>query len=135
MVAINDFTKVYEQGGVDIRYVSGANPLKRLTHFSGSDNTASGTFTTILDEGGSGVLLSITTEISNSGADPAYRITINGNEPVEIGDSRANPFKPSNSGLNQTEHFGLPYNNGIKVEVDSSSASYTAWSTVLLLQD
>ena len=107
---------------------------RTIAQFTGSDNTASGTYTTILDVAGSAVLKTITTDISNINANPVYRITINGNNET-LGGGNANPFKPGNTGLNITETLMIPYNGGLKIELDSSSASYTAWSTIILHQD
>lgn len=135
MVQQNDFTKVYEQSGIDVYYVSGNNPIKHLKEYTGSDNTASGTYTTICDQGGSGVFKSIICSSSNGAATPALKLTINGVETVLFGASTANPLKSHNANESVTWECDIPYSGGVKVEIDSSSTSYTTYCTVVLHQD
>lgn len=135
MVQQNDFTKVYEQSGIDVYYVSGNNPIKFLKEYTGSDNTASGTYTTVCDQIGSGILKSITCSSSNHLAAPSVRVTIDGVEQDLFGSSNANAFRTHSTDDHKTWYGNVSYNNGIKVEVDSSNASYTTYCTVVLEQD
>ena len=135
MVQQNDFTKVYEQSGIDVYYVSGNNPIKFLKEYTGSDNTASGTYTTICDQGGSGVLKSIICSSSNPAANPAVKITINGIVQELFTAATANPLKSSSANESVAWECDIPYNGGIKIEIDSSNASYTTNCTVVLHQD
>lgn len=108
---------------------------RTISEFTGSDNTASGTYTTICDQGGSGVLKSIICSSSNGAATPALKLTINGVETVLFGASTANPLKSHNANESVTWDCDIPYNGGIKIEIDSSNASYTTNCTVVLHQD
>jgi hypothetical protein len=103
--------------------------------FTGSDNTASGTYTTIVDQGGSGALKSITCSSSNSSAAVALKLTINGVEEVLFGSLNANPLRGHSANESVTWHCDIPYSGGVKVEIDSSSTSYTTNCTVVLHQD
>ena len=117
--------------------------LKKLTigegrvinSYTGSDNTNSGTYTTICDQGGSGVLKSITCSSSNVLAAVALRLTVNGVETVLFGSIDANPLHGHNANESATWECDIPYQGGIKVEVDSSNAGYTTNCTVILHQD
>lgn len=108
---------------------------RTISEFTGSDNTASGTYTTICDQGGSGVLKSITCSSTNASAAVGLRLTINGVEQDLFGSLNANPLRGHNSNESVTWGCDIPYNGGIKIEIDSSSSSYTTNCTVILHQD
>lgn len=136
MVEILDYSKTYEQGGIDIYYKSGVNPpLRKINEYTGSDQTANGTYTTICDQGGSGVLKSITCSSSNSSAQVALKLTINGVEEVLFDSLNANPLRGHSANESVTWHCDIPYSGGVKVEIDSSNPSYTTYCTVVLHQD
>lgn len=108
---------------------------RTISQYTGSDNTANGTYTTICDQGGSGVLKSITCSSSNHLAAPGVRVTIDGVEQDLFGSSNANVFRTHSTDDHKTWECNIPYSNGVKVEVDSSNASYTTYCTVILHQD
>ena len=108
---------------------------RTISEFTGSDNTASGTYTTICDQGGSGVLKSITCSSTNALAAVGLRLTINGVQKDLFGSLDANPLHGHNANESVTWQCDIPYNGGVKVEIDSSSASYTTNCTVILHQD